>query len=214
MIRKQCVLICIVQGFALANDGKSVPEVLAGDPKRAMRFMSGMQAINHVPGYAIENISGVFDWASLGDAYIVNVGGARGEAAIELAKNFDNVKFLVQDSPMMIQGAESAVPEDLRDRVEFAPHELFEPQKTKAQVYFFRMVLRNLADKYATQALKAQIPVLQKGVKILIQDVCMPEPNAIPLWRERTSRYVIQCCHQVLSMSIVENFTNRACTGL
>jgi hypothetical protein len=147
-----------------------------------------MQAIAHVPGYAIENVSTVYDWASLGDVYIVDVSGSRGQAAIELAKNFEKAKFLVQDSAMMIQGAESGVPKDLEGRVEFMEHELFQPQTVKADIFFFRMVFRNLGDKYAVPVLKAQIPALRPGVKILIQDVCMPEPNAIPLWRERVSR--------------------------
>ena len=158
-----------------------------------MRFASGMQAIDHVPGYAIEHVSTVYDWASLGDALIVNVGGSRGQAAIELAKNFGNIKLVVQDSENMIQGAESGVPEELKGRIEFMTHATFEPQTVKAPVYFFRMVFRGLGDKYAVLALKAQIPALQYGVKILIQDVCMPEPGAIPLWRERVSRYVARC---------------------
>lgn len=173
-----------MQGFVLANNGKSIQEVVTTDPERAVRFASAMQAISHVPGYAIELVSTVYDWASLGDAYIVNVGGSRGQAAIELAKNFENIKLLVQDSANMIQGAESGVPAELTGRIEFMAHELFEPQTVKASVYFFRMVFRNLGDKYAVQALKAQIPVLRPGVKILLQDVCMPEPDAIPLWRE------------------------------
>lgn len=156
-----------------------------------MRFASGMQAIDHVPGYAIGNVSKIYDWASLGDAFIVNVGGSRGQAAIELARNFGNVKLLVQDSPMIIEGAESDVPDQLKGRVEFMKHELFEPQTVQADVYFFRTVFRNLGDKYALQALKAQIPALRPGVKILIQDVCMSEQDTIPLWRERVQRYAI-----------------------
>lgn len=188
VISPKFVLIPNVQGFALANDGKSVPEVLAGDPERAMRFMSGMQAVDHVPGYAIEDVSGVYDWDSLGNAYVVNVGGSRGQAAIELAKMFPNLTLLVQDSAMMIQGAEAAVPVELEKRVKFMQHELFAPQTVEAQIYFFRMVFRGLGDKYAVQVLKALVPVLRSGVKILIQDVCMPEPDAIPLWRERIAR--------------------------
>lgn len=177
-------------GFVLANNGKTVQEVVTTDPERAMRFGTGMQAINHVPGYAIEKVSTVYDWASLGDARIVNVGGSRGQAAIELAKNFGNIKLLVQDGAGMIQGAESGVPEELKGRVEFMPHTLFEPQTVEAPVYFFRMVFRGLGDKYAVEVLKAQIPVLRPGVKILLQDVVMPEPGAIPLCRERVARAV------------------------
>lgn len=89
---------------------------------------------------------------------------------------------------MMIEGAESNVPDQLKGRVEFMKHELFEPQTVQADVYFFRMVFRSWGDKYALQALKAQIPALRPGVKILIQDVCMPEQGTIPLWRERVQR--------------------------
>lgn len=158
-----------------------------------MRFGTAMQAMKHVPGGAIENLSKIYDWASLGNVYIVNVGGSRGQAAIELASKYGGVKLLVQDSEKAIQGAESGVPEELKGRIEFMEHEIFEPQTVKADVYLFRMVLRSLGDKYAVQALKAQIPVLERGNKILIQDACMPEPDIIPMWKERVARYVTRC---------------------
>lgn len=154
-----------------------------------MRFARARQAIIHVPGYNISNVPKVYDWASLGDAYIVNVGGQRGQAAIELAKNFTNIKLLVQDSAMIIEGAEADVPAELTGRVEFQKHELFDQQTVQADVYFLRMVLRSWGDKYAVNALKAQIPALRPGVKILIQEVVMPEQDSIPLWRERIQRY-------------------------
>ncbi|KAI1660016.1 sterigmatocystin 8-O-methyltransferase [Daldinia decipiens] len=113
-----------------------------------------------------------------------------GQAAIELANHFGNVKLLVQDAAMMIAGAETDVPEQLKGHVEFMKHELFDPQTVQADIYFFRMVFRNWGDKYALQILKAQIPALRPGAKILIQDVCMPEPDTIPLWRERIQRSV------------------------
>ncbi|KAF2648239.1 S-adenosyl-L-methionine-dependent methyltransferase [Lophiostoma macrostomum CBS 122681] len=177
-------------GFALANNGKTPQGVVATDAERAMRFGSAMQAISHVPGYAVENITTVYDWATLGSAYIVNVGGSRGQVAIELAKNFGDLKILVQDSAGTIEGAEAGIPIELKDRIELMEHELFEPQTVKADVYFFRMLFRNFGDKYAVMALRAQIPMLRPGVKILIQDVVMPEPGVIPLWRERISRAV------------------------
>jgi hypothetical protein len=152
-----------------------------------------MQAMEHIPGNGIHDVPKAFDWASLGNVKIVNVSGSRGQAAIALANNFGDVKLLVQDSANVIQGAESGVPKELQGRVEFMKHELFEPQTAKAQVYFFRLVLRGLGDKYAVQVLKAQIPALQPGAKILIQDVAMPEPGSIPLWRERVARYVNKC---------------------
>lgn len=154
-----------------------------------MRFAEAIQAIIHVPGYNISNVPKIYDWASLGDVHIVNVGGQRGQAAIKLAKHFTNIKVLVQDSAMIIEGAEADVPAELKGRVEFQNHDLFEQQTVKADVYFLRMVLRNWGDKYAVNALKAQIPALRPGAKILIQEVVMPEQDTIPLWRERIQRY-------------------------
>ncbi|KAF2008738.1 S-adenosyl-L-methionine-dependent methyltransferase, partial [Aaosphaeria arxii CBS 175.79] len=177
-------------GFSLSNNNKSVQQIVSSDPERAMRFLSGMQTINYVPGYAIENVSEAYDWKSLGDACIVHVGGSRGEVAIDLAKKFKNIKLVVQDSQSIIQGAKEQVPEELKSRIDFMAHETFETQTLKAHVYFFRMIFRNLGDKNAVQVLKALIPVLQPGVQILIQDVCMPEPGVLPLWRDRASRSV------------------------
>ncbi|EFY94506.1 hypothetical protein MAA_10049 [Metarhizium robertsii ARSEF 23] len=82
-----------------------------------MRFASAMQAaVDHVPGYAVVAVSKVYVWASLGNAYIVNIGGSRGQVTIELAKNFGNIKLLVQDAATAIKGADD-VPEQLKERV-------------------------------------------------------------------------------------------------
>ncbi|KAF7958453.1 hypothetical protein EAE96_002001 [Botrytis aclada] len=177
-------------GFVLANDGKSPSDVVTTDPERAARFGAGMGALKYVAGYAIEDVSTVYNWASLGNVNIVNLAGAQGQAAIEIANHTKNITLLVQDSAMMIQGVNATVPENLKGRVQFMTHDLFDPQTVTAPVYFFRMAFRGLGDKYAVQVLKAQIPVLKPGVKILIQDVVMPEPEVIPLWRERMARLV------------------------
>ncbi|KAI1768518.1 S-adenosyl-L-methionine-dependent methyltransferase [Hypoxylon sp. FL1150] len=176
-------------GFALANQGKSVFEVLSSDPEAAMRFAGGMKSLDYVPGCGDAYVAKAYDWASLGNVQIVNVGGQRGSVAMDLASKFKNVKLLVQDSAMIIEGV--AIPDQLKERVQFMKHELFEPQTVQADVYFFRMVLRAWGDKYAVNILKAQIPALRPGAKILIQDACMPEPgSASPLWRERVMRSV------------------------
>lgn len=148
----------------------------------------GMQAINHVLGYAIEDLTTVLDWASLGNATIVNGMGSRGKAAFTLARKFINLKFIIQDSSTTLVGVNT--PSELMTRIKFEEHELFAPQDAKGDVYFFRMVFRNFSDAFATQISQAQVQALQPGAKILIQDVVMPEPEAIPLWKDRVTRYV------------------------
>lgn len=155
-----------------------------------MRFAGGMKSLDHVPGCGDAFVAKSYDWSSLGDVRIVNVGGQRGSVAIDLASKYENLNLLVQDAPPIIQGADSTVPDSLKDRVQFMPHELFGTQTEKADVYFFRMVLRCWGDQYAVKILKAQIPALRLGAKILIQDAVLPEPgSATPLWRQRVQRY-------------------------
>jgi hypothetical protein len=149
-----------------------------------------MEAINLVPGYSVENICTVYDWASLGSATIVHAMGSRGQVSFELAKAFPNLNFIVQDSKDTLVGVTSTIPAELAGRIQFAEHELFAPQDAEADVYLFRMVFRGLGDAFAIQALKAQIPALRPGARILIQDVVMPEPGTVPLWKDRFARYV------------------------
>lgn len=168
-----------------------------------MRFAGGMKSLDHVPGCGDAFVAKSYDWSSLGDVRIVNVGGQRGSVAIDLASKYENLKLLVQDAPLVIQGADSTVPDSLKERVQFMPHELFETQTEKADVYFFRMILRCWGDQYAVKILKAQIPALRPGAKILIQDAVLPEPgSATPLWRQRVQRYEPKCYTQPNRMPI------------
>jgi hypothetical protein len=134
--------------------------------------------------------------------------GSRGEAAFELARTFTDLKFIVQDSKNTLVDVNSTIPSELAARVMFKEQELFAPQETRADVYFFRMVFRGLGDAFATQVLQAQIPALRPGVKILIQDVVMPEPEAIPLWKDRVARYVATCPKKSWNMKAPANSTS------
>ncbi|KAI1361281.1 sterigmatocystin 8-O-methyltransferase [Xylaria arbuscula] len=176
-------------GFCLANNtDKSLLEVLQADPARAMRLASAVKAHDHFPGYSASDVSRLYDWKSLSNAVIVHVGGSRGEVAVELAKRFMGHKLVVQDMEGVIQGAKDTVPAGLKDRIDFVSNGLFDIQTVKADVYLFRLVFQIWSDKYTLQILKAQIPALRPGAKILIQDTIAPEPGEIPLWRERVLR--------------------------
>jgi hypothetical protein len=138
------------------------------------------------PLYIVEH----YDWASLGQSQIVDIGGAQGHVAIELAKRFGNLNILVQDMDRVVENAEVGVPEELKGRVHFMAHDFFAAQTIQADVFYFRWILHNWADKYCILILRAQIPGLKPGSRIVIQDTCMPEPGTVPLWRERDLRLV------------------------
>ncbi|KAI1198527.1 sterigmatocystin 8-O-methyltransferase [Nemania serpens] len=187
-------------GFSLVNNtDKSAFELLVADHARAMRLKGGIDAHDHFAGWAATDVVELYDWASLGEAFICHVGGQRGDVAAVLAKRFGNLKFLIQETD--ISGAESEVPDDLKGRIEFRSYDLFEPQSVQADVYLLRLVFQIRNDKDTLKILKAQIPALRPGAKVFILEIVMPEPSAIPLWRDREMR--------AIDMAIGANFNGR-----
>lgn len=160
--------------------------MMAVNPQRAQRFGGAMEAYTYSPGVNIAHLINSYDWASLGDAaQVVDIGGGSGAVAKQLAKHFPGLHILVQDIAPVVDGAEASIPASLRDRVKFMAHDLFSPQKVSAGVYVLRWVLHNWADKYATMILRALVPILKSGMKILINEMCMPEPGTPLLSRSR-----------------------------
>ena len=122
----------------------------------------------------------------------VDIGGSTGPAAIALAKEYPQLTVTVEDLPPVVAGAEKNVPEDVAGRVHFVGHDFIAEGAVQptlgADVYLLRWVLHNWSDKYAIRILKSIIPALKAGAKILIMEIIMPEPGAVPLWREKDLR--------------------------
>ncbi|KAI2468973.1 S-adenosyl-L-methionine-dependent methyltransferase [Annulohypoxylon bovei var. microspora] len=176
-------------GFSLANntDG-TVYDVVGSDPERAARFAGCMNAHTSTAGYSLSYILDYYDWAALGQARIVDLGGARGHVSIALASRFPNLTLVVQDMEKVVEGAEAELSPTLQGRVQFEAHDLFAPQETEADVYYLRWILHNWSNKYCAIILKALIPALKPGARIIIHESCMPEPGEAALWREQDLR--------------------------
>lgn len=127
------------------------------------------------------------DWASLGSGLVVDVGGSHGALAISLATAFPNLRFISQDLASSIDGAPQ-VPKGVAGRVLLMPHDFFTPQPVQADAYIFRWIFHNWSDKYAAMILKALVPSLKAGARILVQDGCLPDPGVLPSWRETDLR--------------------------
>ncbi|THV44382.1 hypothetical protein BGAL_0657g00010 [Botrytis galanthina] len=176
-------------GFCIENSTTdSIYAFLGAHPERAGRFGNAMVSYMKKPEHDPKYITDYFDWASLGEARVIHVGGGPGMFAMALAKKHSNLKVVVQDMAFMMGPAEAGVPEELKGKVTFEPHDFFAPQTTSADVFYFRWTLRNWADKYSILALKAQLPVLKPGNRLIIQDNILPEPGTGPAWREKAAR--------------------------
>ena len=117
------------------------------------------------------------------------MGGSHGFACIHLAKVFPDLNFVVQDLPPVVATGAKTLPSELADRIEFMVHDFLKEQPVKnADVYFFRWIFHNWSDKYCIQILRNHILALRKGSCIAINDNVLPEPGALPLWREERLR--------------------------
>lgn len=106
-----------------------------------------------------------------------------------LAQSIPGLKFVVQDLPEAIQDWENAIPDDVKQRLEFMTHDFFEAQTIDADAYLFRNIFHNWSDAHVVQILKATVPALKPGARIIVNDFVIPEPNTLSWTEERSIRY-------------------------
>jgi hypothetical protein len=63
-------------------------------------------------------------------------------------------------------------------------------------------VFHNFYDEKAVECLRAAIPALKTGARILINDESLSEPGKVRWWNERASRYV---CHSAEFLTLTNN---------
>ncbi|KAI2602063.1 S-adenosyl-L-methionine-dependent methyltransferase [Hypoxylon sp. NC1633] len=175
-------------GYSLSNNStKSIYDIYAKDAERAARWARGMEVFSQRPQFDLSYVTDHYDWHSLGQAQVVDVGGSQGHVSIALARRFSNLQFTVQDMKQVVENA--TIPEGLQDRVQFMAHDLFAPQALKGvDVYFLRWVLHNWSYKYCIQILRALTPTIKPGARVLIQETLMPEPGTVAMWKEKNLR--------------------------
>ena len=110
------------------------------------------------------------------------MGGNQGYVSFAIANAFPNLNFIVQDTAgMRTPGTIGAVPETLRSRVQLTTHDFFTPQVVVgADVYLLRMILHGFSDKYCVEILRALVPALKRGARIVVNDGGLPEPSGSP----------------------------------
>ncbi|ETS77607.1 hypothetical protein PFICI_09669 [Pestalotiopsis fici W106-1] len=142
--------------FSLANNTNgSIYDAIANDPDRAVRFGSAMKAASAQEDY-VGHLLDHYDWASLGPAQVVDVGGSDGHTAYALARRFHKLQVVVQDMsppPDEVVAAAGSSDDNNKDngaagRVRFMAHDFFQTQTVAAEVYHFRRVMHNWSDKY------------------------------------------------------------------
>lgn len=64
---------------------------------------------------------------------------------------------------------EADLPDDVRDRVSFVEHDIYQPQPTQdADIYMVKLILHDYSETEAAKILRALTPALRKGDKVIV----------------------------------------------
>ena len=165
---------------------------LANMPDRAAVFAGAMTWHAMLPGFSAKYLVDAFPWGPSNHGFtIVDVGGGLGHVSRALAQHGPTVKCIVQDSSDVTVQGQQDLPAELRERISFQAHDFFEVQPVEgADVYLLRLVLHDWSDKYTLKIIKALIPALKIGAKIVVNDRVIPGRGEAPYLVEREARSV------------------------
>ncbi|KAK0749352.1 S-adenosyl-L-methionine-dependent methyltransferase [Schizothecium vesticola] len=167
------------------------------DANRARRMGKAMVSLTGGEGYEVSYLldveGGGYDFGEVDKrgGTLVDVGGSIGFVAVEMARQYRNMQFVVQDLPKTVESAPRPVDADeqVAGRVRLMAHDFWGEQSVKgADVYFFRWILHNYSTPYALRILKNTIPALKPGARIIINDHCLRESGAENPWDEIVMR--------------------------
>ncbi|MCJ1464907.1 hypothetical protein MMC07_003522 [Pseudocyphellaria aurata] len=177
-------------GFNIAHDtGDHCFTSIAKSPARSQRFAEAMKLFRFDDGYAPDHLLDNYPWAAIGAGVVVDVGGAQGAYSIPIAQRFPDLHCIIQDRAEVVGSHAQDVPPELTDRVTFMTHDFFTEQPVKdADVYLFRWVFHDWSDKYSIRILRALVPALKEGARIVIHEYILSEPGVLPSYQERTLR--------------------------
>lgn len=175
-------------GFSLAYGTNENPfDVIKKDARRQAQFAQAMSFSHLHPSYDIRYFVDHYDFGLIGRGTIVDIGGSQGQVSVAIAERFPDITCIVQDLPETI--AHLNVPDSLSQRVLGMAHDFLKPQPVRgADIYLLRWILHDWSDKYSITILRNLVPALKKGAKIVINDICIPDPGQVSLRAERFLR--------------------------
>ncbi|ORY14243.1 O-methyltransferase-domain-containing protein [Clohesyomyces aquaticus] len=166
-------------GYNLANDTTdSCWEYMPKFPNRSQTFADAMSVFTAGSAYGPEALISYFSTNQIFHGTVVDIGGSHGSVSIPIIQKYPGLNCIIQDLPSVVDVAKNNVPPDVRSRVQYMAHDFFSSQPVEdADVYLFRWILHDWADQYASKILRALIPALKKGARILIHEYVVPEPG-------------------------------------
>ncbi|KAH7316781.1 putative O-methyltransferase [Stachybotrys elegans] len=173
-------------GFALAHRlDTHVFGMLVDQPERAARFANAMVYFNSNADLSPHYLCEAFDWEAELVSQVVDLGGSAGSTAVALATRLPSASIVIQDQAVLETQARESIPPGLADRVSFMPHDFFQEQPVRgADVYHFRWIFHDWPDRYCVQLLRALVPALKTGARVVVSDYVVPESGATSRYKE------------------------------
>ena len=150
-----------------------------------------MTSFTSQEGSSPKHVVDGYDWASIREGTVIDMGGAEGHIAVAVAEHYPSLHFLVQELLPVIEQARDKVPKALSDRVQFMEHDFFTPQTVTADVYLLRWIFHNYPDAYCVKILQNLVPAMKKGARVIVVDNIVPEPGTTSQMAEREIRSVL-----------------------
>ena len=166
----------------IENDGEG--EKKGWRQRNFIKFMAYIKDLFKTESIVLDAI----DWKAAGNATVVDVsilhpyfgdaksltisqlGGSAGHDDIALATAYPNLTIVVQDLPQVAPVFEREFPHDLKSRVSFLTHNLFDPQPVQADIYVLKWILHDWPDVESVAILKALVPALKPGARVVFID--------------------------------------------
>ncbi|KUI72615.1 6-hydroxytryprostatin B O-methyltransferase [Cytospora mali] len=169
-------------GWQLAyGTDKLMYETIKGNEEVQKRFSAHLEQIAKQDPRTGEKVAAMFTWSRFPQATVVDVGGGNGQYSVALAQAYPGMRFIVQDVPGVLDARQEALPAELKDKVRFMAHDMFKPQPVEgADIYFLRHILHNWSDAHCVRILKALVPGLKPGARVLTCDLVIPEKGTAP----------------------------------
>ncbi|EPE30001.1 S-adenosyl-L-methionine-dependent methyltransferase [Glarea lozoyensis ATCC 20868] len=155
-------------------------------PEMTKQFAGYMRNVQSSEKTHIRHLVSGYDWKSLGNAVVVDVGGSTCSSSIALATAFPNLRFVVEDLPETVENSKqilAALPESIRSRITTCGHNFFTPQPvTTAQIYLLRMILHDWPAAEAITILSNHLEVLKANpsARLLVMDTVLPVSGSVP----------------------------------
>jgi hypothetical protein len=152
-------------------------DFLAQEPQGMENFAKAMRDHTRVTGRDEALLTQGFDWESLGEGPVVDLGGGAGHASVTIARAHPKLKLIVQDLPINELPAKQTIPADLSERVMFQAQDFFQPQtdaSLKPKAFLLKGVLHDWSDEDCVNILKPVMPYVETGSKIVICERILP----------------------------------------